>query len=498
MKTTRRRGAALVGSMTLVLVASLLIGGVVTVTVNQRNLATTRTNSEAALLLAEAGINDELNRITRRIALQLPENWGTAMSPTPGEPFPGRKGSVTGVNGNYWVYSAANPEGTQPWNGLTPLYVVCHARVNGATRRVVVGGEGMKQGLFGEFAVFGNDASAGDNSLAIGLTGNNNVIHISGIAGTNGRVQKGNYTLTYDAAYNCNTQRYYGTSFTQFQGGSIFNKVDPWYWPTVNQVVKQIWPSADTSNLATTAAFLKGIRENSSKIRTWKPNLTAGTALSSTSTQLAGFPSSGDDSVELINKKGNSLARWEVANLKPGSTSTRTLILPPGDYFFEDINLIWDSRTELIVDNAGLSVGGNPNNKQVRIWVFGSRKYDIVSLPIQMTAPNDPSTFRIYYGKDDGEFEFRRDSNYTGEFRVAGCVYAITGLYGNESMRGTKVDFIGGTDSSKTIQLVGSLIGDRVEFNGYGLITHPGQAIQHPEDPAGGFGFNGTYIDSPY
>jgi hypothetical protein len=126
--------------MALVLVASSLIGSVATVTVNQGNLAPSRTNSESALLLADAGANDELNRITRRIALQLSENGGTSARRSPLDPLAGR-------------------------------LVVCR---------------GTKQGLCAESAAFGNDASAADDSLAIGWTGNRNAIH--GIAGTNASV----------------------------------------------------------------------------------------------------------------------------------------------------------------------------------------------------------------------------------------------------------------------------------------------------------------------
>jgi choice-of-anchor A domain-containing protein len=142
-QVTRERGSALLGAMTLTLMGALLVVGGMMFTGSQRRLAHARTDSEAALLLAEAGVNDELNQILRNTSNSAltTANWTTLPSKLAGEPYPGRKGTLAGTPGTYWVYSATAPNGTTAWTGTGPVYITCAAVVNGALRKVAIEAE---------------------------------------------------------------------------------------------------------------------------------------------------------------------------------------------------------------------------------------------------------------------------------------------------------------------------------------------------------------------
>ncbi|MDX2064315.1 MAG: collagen-binding domain-containing protein [Fimbriimonadaceae bacterium] len=143
MARVRVRGSALIGAMSLTLMGALLVVGGMMFTGSQRRLAHARTDSEAALLLAEAGVNDELNQILRNTAngSLTPTGWGTAPTKLTGQPYAGRKGTITGTPGSYWVYSATAANGTTAWSGTGPVYITCAAVVNGALRKVAVEAE---------------------------------------------------------------------------------------------------------------------------------------------------------------------------------------------------------------------------------------------------------------------------------------------------------------------------------------------------------------------
>jgi choice-of-anchor A domain-containing protein len=131
------------GALTVTLLGSLLVVGGMMMTNSQRRLAYARTDSEAALLLAEAGVNDEINQILRNTANSAVQkaSWGTLPTKLSGQPYAGRKGSIAGMPGEYWVFAATSANGTTPWSGDGPVFITCTAVVNGAMRKVAVEAE---------------------------------------------------------------------------------------------------------------------------------------------------------------------------------------------------------------------------------------------------------------------------------------------------------------------------------------------------------------------
>jgi len=491
---SRKRGAALITALLFTLIVALLVGGGLLYVSQNFRLATVRRDSEAALLLAESGVNDEFNYIANHLYDPDVTKRSSQPNKLEGEPYVGRHGKIPGLQGDFWVYTSRDPYSytsgalCYPWTGGSTLYITCNAVVNGAWRRIRVGGNNQLQSVFNLFALFGLDAGNNNNQPSIGLTGNADV-DIVGTAGTNGHVQKGSGTIHYTRAINYNTAYYEGTPKKQFEDNPVFGQPARLDFPTVTKVVRYLYTA--TSGMTDSAAWswLKNNRQNSTKMLQYKADLPLGAGISPGNVTLANYPTA---DTTLVNKQGNKLGHWENINAKPGSKTVRTLILPPADYYFENIDLGYNANTELVIDNAGLSVGGNPTRKQVRIFLSGSSSKDTVQIPIVLTNPNDASTFRIYDNKDGSVFELTRDTSVTGTYMVAGCIYAVTAEFGKSSLKGTEISVYGGSNANERLVLLGSLLADRVSFNKFSQIVFADTA-ENNNDPPVAVGFLGGY-----
>jgi|GEM_PF-3635006 len=486
--------------------------------------AWTETKSEVALQLAEAGVNEELRYVSSRIRQY---RFPLSHSPTvlPGEPFPGQPGSVAGVAGKYWVY-ATDPGTTRPWSGQGAAEVTCVSMVWGdglgqavpegartVKRTVVI--KAIPQSIFGMFALFALDASNDNNQPALGL-GGSAVVEVRGDVGTNGLVQKGTGKISYLHAYN------YRSGFAGFPGGSsgftdepVYERPEPYVLPTVTEVLQTVVPA---NGKADPWRWLAQHNDNDAILQyasvggslTQRGTLRAG--FKKSQTKLTNRRSNLSSSANLLtgtNKTGSiDLGSWHEVNLRPGSTRVRTLILPPGDYFFEELKLIYDADTQIVIDNGGLTTATGRNSKRapVRIWMQGAAQQDYVRLPVILTAPNDPSTFRIFFGKDGSVLSLERDSNFpAGDFQIAGAVYAITNrldpvtlLPVNGALKGTEVDIYGSTSRpGDTTSLLGSVIADRIQLHGHCRVLHSGQPFGAGLDPASGLAFDPDCDEDP-
>lgn len=469
-------------SLVLTLVGSLLVGASLTYTNAHKRNAQARVDSEAALLLAEAGITNEIQRINSLYG-HSPANAASRPTTESGAPFKGRTGTADGVPGTFWVYASTTPQGNTPWPGHGPLYITANAIVNGAHRTATIGGSNMGVSLFADFALFGNSPSTSGGSVAFGMTGSNNVVNIEGAVGTNGGVRGSSYTMNYTMAVN-----YMKTNgrLGSFTGADAYSTDQAMVLPTVAEVGQTLFGYGSGTTLST---YLATNNHNETRIRQWASGARTGEMVSPSNTTAANL----GRVTSLINKQGNRLGLWEGLNLRPGTTSTRTLILPPGDYFFDSADLRWNADTELLVDNAGLSVGGNPNRQQVRIWILGSGSSDQIQIPIKVTDPADASTFRLYYGKAGARLTLERQSSMSGVLEITGCVYAVNKKVTATTGDMTQVDLFGDPSQARLMVIKGSVMADQVTFNGYVDIIHPGTAILSPWDPLSGVGFSGEH-----
>ncbi len=482
------------GAVAIAVIAAMSLGVGLVLNSSYNRATYVKTDSEAALLLAEAGVNDELNRISGAITSGQ-SVVASAPVTAKDEPYAGRKGSVAGANGTYWVYSSADADGKVEWNGTTPFYITCNAEVDGASRRVRIGGPNFPpfQSPFANFAVFGYDSASSSSRANVGLTGNA-VVEITGVIGVNGRVDGGAGTLTYTSGANYNIGSYSGTSHTQLNGSQVYERSEKLVLPTVIDVVRQT--IAATSKMTDTEAWahLKANNNNAKGVKMWRNGTQAGAVMTPQTTISANWPTSGGGAYVLTNASGATLGRWESRNLAPGSSTKRTLIFPPGDYYFDEITLADNVNTELIIDTAGLTVaGGNPNRTPVRFFVNGTGK-DYIRLQVAQTDPGDSAGLRIYYGKSGSEFTIARPASAPASvnWTTSMGVYAVTTNSGGGN--GTEIMIIGGS-APGWLTVKGSVIADRVGFQQRCRIVTQGDMMNRTLDPIAGVGYAGGYSD---
>ncbi len=488
-----QRGSVLVGSVAIAAIAAMSLGVALVLNSSYNRSTYVKSDSEAALLLAEAGINEELNRISTNITAGG-LIAASAPSTLTSEPYPGRKGTVEGTEGTYWVYGSSDPDGTIPWDGSSDFYITSNAVVNNSWRRARIGGPNANpfQSPFGTFALFGLDSASSSNRPNIGLTGNAEVQVIGG-AGTNGRMQGGSGTITYTSAVNYNAGAYASSPHEQFVGGNVSERNDKLVLPTVVDVIKQTIPAASRMTDQQAWAHLKANNDNVGGAKMWKTGLSAGATLSPSNVVSARWPATGGGAYNMDNLTPDGLARWNNRNLAPGSSTKRTLIFQPGDYYFEEIGLRDNVDTEIIIDTAGLTVvGGNPSRRPVRFFVAGTGS-DKIEIQVKQTDPSDSPGLRIYYGKPGGMLSlyYPASAPSGSEWVTSLIVYAVTAP--EASGNGTEIDVNG--DDSGWLTIKGSLIADRVGFKKRCKIIGTGENMTRALDPISGVGFAGGYND---
>ncbi|MEZ0324820.1 MAG: hypothetical protein ACAH95_02860 [Fimbriimonas sp.] len=493
----RNRGATLVTAIFATFGLSLFVGSTALYVSSTYSLAWSRANSEAALLLAEGGVNREMQFISKQMQL-MANPRSHSYQTQPGEPYAGYPGTIDGMPGKIWVYTT-EPGTTKPWKGSGPAQITCTAVVGGpayngqsAGPKVVrtLAVQTTPKSVFSAFAVFGLDGAGNGEQPAIGITGGSKVT-VEGNVGSNSRVQGGNGEIGFTRAYNYNAAK---NSGNQFAGGSTYSIAAPLVVSTVTEVLLGTIPGKPVSD--PWDWLLKN--NNNDQIRQY--NAIGGT-LTNSGTQKVNF------SRAPMNMTNKFLGTWTGVNFKP-STTKRVLIFPPGDYYLSDIDVDWDSTTEILIDNAGLTTpqGNNVEGKPVRFWFSGGSKQDNLKLPLYLTNPQDPSTFRLFYGKDGAVFNIIRDPGFPQkQYIISGCVYAVTskldpntGLPVDSTLKGTQIDFFGDSENSGNSNvLYGSLIADRVAFHGICSVIFPSAPMDQEDDPAMGVGYSGTCDREP-
>ena len=150
VRNRRRReaGVALITVLMISVATAMLLGASLCVTLTSSKLGWTQARAEAALQLADAGINSELQYIAQNqgqsmISLKSSQPLA-AVGITlqyPGENFTvkGRPGTVAGyTGGQFFVYSSNDAAGTTAWDGVTsPFYITASGYVNKTWQNVI-------------------------------------------------------------------------------------------------------------------------------------------------------------------------------------------------------------------------------------------------------------------------------------------------------------------------------------------------------------------------
>lgn len=472
---------------------TMLVGGGLLVSSAHYSQAFSEARSESALLLAEGGVNDELAQLAETPGMPTPSDPTIASGETmtyPGEDHAvyGRKGTLDGGDGTYWVCTSGNEwwrSGATPteWDGVTDIFwVTATSYVKGAWRRTET--QVSKQSLFGQYALYTNagDDTCADSGVSLAVSAS---VSINGTAGTNGKVTCGSgASLSVGACVNANKNRCSAAQYTSANlkvGGTICQRNAAYTYPTCSAVLKK---SCGLNNYSDSSAWnwIKTNNDNATGIYTYKSGATSATISTGSCTRST---YTGTTCANVSVWSSTSKGAWDYARVKPGTSSkVKTLIFEPGDYYFSTIYLDYDASTEIVIDPNAYASGGTPG--QVRFWVNDTSWFaidDNVSLPVQMTKAGgttdpDPSLFRVYYGKDGRTLNLNRPSGcqdyngnaLTGDFTLSAGVYAITRSAktdGCSSYVGASVKLTGttGTTGGKSC-FNGSLMCDKASFSG--------------------------------
>jgi Tfp pilus assembly protein PilX len=210
-----QHGGVLISALAFVAITSLLLVGMATVTVSHFARARTEKDYEAALGLAEAGVNYELRKLSANTSSA--DQGGSSSTYSLG-------------SGTYTVY-CSNKDGSAPWIVPNPLYVTSSGTVNGVTRTVRISAKGYD--WTGKYAVYSIDRTSvwnGSSAYVTGDVATNKGFDFSGTPGINGTVYfngpnagwaAGSKTTGYTVAYNS----------------------QPVTWPTVDELANKKFPA---------------------------------------------------------------------------------------------------------------------------------------------------------------------------------------------------------------------------------------------------------------
>lgn len=379
-----------------------------------------------ALQIAEAGINHELRYIS-----------DSHLSGTPAHSSGARySGSVAGATGTFETWTTKDPDDGTAW--APPHAMIVHSRgtVNGVSRQIQV--KGTRQSLFDMFTIFGIQSV---NFNGIGSTA-------SGDIGTNGSMNVVNPTSNVPPPSEIHLMG--NSASINSTGSNVVLNPNPLTFPTIDQIIVQNPPVGLGSTGWAWLTSNSPLNRNNRNMRTFR---SSGAALTPGGTVQVGAPWSGTNaaSMQISNPNFNSLGN------NP-STGNRTLIIPPGDYYFTDMSA--PGTREIIIDNGGLTTG-TPG--MVRIWMNNSNGGDHLNNTTVTFTSSDASTFRLYYNKCA---TFR----ITGNSTFYGGLYAVrTGCTGSLEISGGSI--VHGSVIANAVTISG---GSTINFPSNGLIDNPG------------------------
>lgn len=399
----RQRGMALVLALSVTAVVSALLSGILLLSVSHLSLSHTDSAYANALNLAEAGINWELWKISH-------DAGAADQSPVTLE-YP------TGSGRYFTVHVEAYPSGGT-WIPPADLWVIGTGTVEGVSRtvRVVTAGE---TNYFGHYALFGiNELHVGGNAAITGASGSNGLVDVRG----NSAAFDGNFWYCGSAT---------GTPVDPT--GEVYHAALPEYWPTVNEFASA---RAEEKYGATPPQTIDYFRQH-------------------------------NDNSQLVNSLGQPVQIRNYALDSKAFGSDGTIVMPPGDYYFERIDL--PSNHTLRVDSAA---------GEVNLWLgpdAGVGGFDSINGGMTFTS-QDANRFHLYDGS-------KRTLKLNGTMDFYGHIFAYNGP--DRSGR-----YYGSVEITGNGSIVGSVIGYNVtRTQGSATITFPGTGGGSNPDPGDFWGF---------
>ena len=409
MRLKHQFGGVLVTALVFAMIVSLFAVAVAHIAVSHLQRNSVESDYATAIQLADAGINHELR--------WLSQDTSTAASrahqrhPGAGQVGP-YTATVAGIPNGSFTVSVMNDDGTGPWAPPNGLVIRSTGTINGVSRTVEITGE--KRSVFGEYAIFAIDEATLGGSKA----------YVVGNMGTNGPVKfnGGNAAANIQGELTFHGYPANGILVGDSAGPNVWWNPDPVLWPTVSEIAESMW-SGGLNHLRT--------NNDNAKAKTFNSN--------DAQSLLSNAISVGIGTGVLERKSFNNLNASRNIEDRPGGNryqngaeglyGNKTLILPPGDYYFEGIKTSNGNGQAILVDNA---------SGVVRIWINGGNAKDSLDLPVVFTSP-DKNKFRLYYNNCN-ELSIGGNSKFYGGIYAHkdGCQPSFK-LHGNSQIHGSVI-----------------------------------------------------------
>jgi hypothetical protein len=439
MKTRKDSGSALITVLAFTLVVSFLLAAVGTVSVSTLNRANVEGDYASAVSVADAGINAVLRRISS-------DPTNTALVNSVDSPL---TGTIAGV-GSYSAYVEDYSTGGV-WSAPNDMRIISTGTVNGVSRKVSA--RGARKSIFDEYAIFADEGmtlgGAGNNNESTQITGNVGLNNGSGTDATfNGNLGtsaiNGELTLNDGATANSS-------------GGNVVTSGDRVELPTVAEVANSLfgqdgltWLASNNSNSKilklktsntslSTITTINGLTMDQVTLGNGACLFDSAGYATNTAT-FSGPIGSTPTSTNTNDSASAPVSTRRFATAAEGIQGLKTVFLPPGDYFFNSINLKGGTDAIVLLTHLGT----------VRIWISGSGGQDVIKIPVIFTDLT-PSKFRLFYNKCSS-LDINGNSTFAGGFYAVnpGCGVGPTmNFSGNSTVLGSviasMIDLSGGT-----------------------------------------------------
>ena len=436
----------MIGALAFTAVAAMLVGGIGSYTLANWQRAVVEGDYASAVNVADAG----LNALIRKISLDPAD---PSLANQAGNPL---TGEVPGV-GTYSAYVIdATTGGT--WVAPNDMNIISEGTVGGITRKVTV--RGSRKSIFDEYAIFadskmtlgGSGASSGSTQI-FGNVGMNNGGERGDDAEFNGTLNSGaingELTLNDGASIDSNDA-----------GSNVVSSSGRVELPSVADMANALFGANGLSWLASNNNNSRIIQLRSTDTSLSAITTTTGLTLAQVTlgngaclfdsagitTNTATFEIPNGNGVPTSTNANDATSApadaRRFANAIEGINGLKTFFVPPGDYYFNRLNLKGGGIALVMLTHLG----------RIRIWVDGSSSggADSLSIPVIFTDLT-PSKFRLFYNKCSS-IDMGGNSIFAGGFYAINpsCTSGPTmNFSGNSTIYGSVItgiiDITGGT-----------------------------------------------------
>jgi hypothetical protein len=539
-RSSRRHGGVLIAALALTIIVSTVMAAMAIFAVSHYSRAGTEADYAAALNLAEAGINYEIQRISANPANadQLhPANNSLTWAAMAAHNIPPANGQPQ-IPGSFKVCvspideepdNLAGP--TNAWFAPSDLTIIARGTVNGVSRTIKI--KGRRKGLFDSFGLYGIvGAGFNGNYIIDGTFGSNEPVNAVG----NSSVHYGNFVYSGPDALNATypgNLGWVGGGASPAYGpyGIVIHEPNPVSWPTTSNIADQAAAKKSGAAIApgTGITWFKN-NNNNNLIQVFGANDSLNTTDPSFGARVSAPPigglqtesHAGNQYWVLNNKAGWSQATVDSNVMDSNANGIKRYVFPPTTYSYVNPsnsipvgpinlkankviilpgsglpNVYRDYYFENITQTGSQAVLVDTANGPIRVWLNASDNYYSATddalgqwvFTTNLTAPivtntTNPSLFRIYSNKG-----VVSGGGTKGVLSLGGSNFFPGGMYVYNGTVNSQISFGGGS------VIYGSAIAGSFGGNGNPLIKFPSVPNDGGEDPSIWFGFKDGWVE---